>query len=339
MLASTRARRAFAAMAVIAAAAALAPLIDPAAVPAQPAGKVNRIGHLSGRSQAGTRALLEAFRAGLRDLGYVEGRHFVLDTRYAEGKVDRLPALAQELLQARPDVLLVATTPGTLAAKAATSTVPIVMVLVADPIGAGIVPSLARPGGNITGVTNIVAELAGKRLEILKELLPGASRIAVLVNPNSQNAPLQLRSAEDAARRLGVEIHPVLEVRSAADLERAFEGAVRAHAAAAIRMIDPLVFMLRQETAALAVRHRLPVIYPTREDVEAGGLVAYGANVPQQFRQAAGLVDRILRGAKPADLPIEQPTRFDLVFNLKAARALHLVVPPALLHRADHLIE
>lgn len=309
------------------------------AVEAQPAGRVYRVGHLSGSGEVASKPFVDAFREGMRALGYIEGQNLVLEERYAEGKVERLPLLAQELIHRNPDALLVSTTPGNLAAKAATSTIPIVMVLVADPVGAGIVPSLARPGGNITGVTNIVAELAGKRLELLKEIVPSASRIAVLVNPNSQNAPLQMRSAEAAARKLGVELRPVLEVRSAGDLEKAFELAVRARAAAAIRMIDPLVFILRKETAALAAKHRLPVIYPTREDVEAGGLVAYGTNVPEQYRQAATFVDKILRGAKPADLPVEQPTRFELVINLKTARALSLTIPPSLLVRADKLIE
>ena len=309
------------------------------AVEAQPTGKVYRVGHLSGSGEVASKSFIDAFREGMRALGYVEGQNWVLDERYAEGKVELLPSLAQELIHRNPDVLLVSTTPGNLAAKAATSTIPIVMVLVADPVGAGIVPSLARPGGNITGITNIVAELAGKRLELLKEIVPTASRIAVLVNPNSQNAPLQMRSAEAAARKLGVELRPVLEVRSAGDLEKAFEVAVRARAAAAIRMIDPLVFILRRETAALAAKHRLPVIYPTREDVEAGGLIAYGTNVPEQYRQAATFVHKILRGAKPADLPVEQPTKFELVINLKTARALSLTIPPSLLFRADKLIE
>jgi putative ABC transport system substrate-binding protein len=263
----------------------------------------------------------------------------MLDQRYAEGKVERLPALAQELIQRKPDVLLVATTPGNLAAKAATATIPIVMVLVADPIGAGIVQNLARPGGNITGITNVVAELAGKRLEILKEIIPTASRIAVMINPNSQNAPLQMQSAEAAARSLRVELRPVLEVRSPPDLETAFEAAVRAHAAAAIRMIDPLVFMLRKETAALAAKHRLPVIYPASEDVEAGGLIAYGTNIPEQFRQAATFVDKILRGRKPADLPVEQPIKFELVINLNAAKQIGLTIPPEVLARANKVIK
>ena len=306
---------------------------------AQQGGKVYRVGHLSGSGEAASKPLVDAFRERMRALGYVEAQNLVLDQRYAEGKVGRLPALAQELIQRNPDVLLVATTPGNLAAKAATPTVPIVMVLVADPIGAGIVPSLARPRGNITGVTNIVAELAGKRLEILKEIIPTASRIAVLINPNSQNAPLQMQSAEDGARLLGIELRPVLEVRSPPDLEKAFEAAARARAGAAIRMIDPLVFMLRKETAALAAKHRLPVIYPTSDDVEAGGLIAYGTNIPEQFRQAATFVDKILKGRKPADLPVEQPTKFELVINLKAAKQIGLTIPPNVLARADRVIK
>ena len=191
----------------------------------------------------------------------------------------------------------------------------------------------------MTGITNIIAELAGKRLELLKELVPTASRIAVLVNPDNPNATPQMRSAEAAARSLGLELHPVLAVRSAGDLEGAFETAVRARAHAALRMIDPLAIMLRKETAALAAQHRLPVIYAQREDVEAGGLVAYGTNLPEQYRQAATFVHKILRGAKPADLPVEQPTKFELVINLRTAKALGLTMPRSLLLRADELIE
>ena len=314
-------------------------LASPLAAMAQQVGKVYRIAHLSGSGQVVSKPFIDAFRQGMRAAGYVEGKSFVLDERYAEGDVQRLPPLARELVESKPDVLLVSTTPGNLAAKAATSTIPIVMVLVADPVGAGIVASLARPGGNITGITNIVAELAGKRLEILKEMIPSASRVAVLVNPDSQNAPLQMRSAEAAARSLGIELGPVVAVRSANDLETAFASAVRERSPAAIRMIDPLVFMLRNETAALAAKYRLPVIYPSSEDAEAGGLVAYGTNVPEQYRHAATLVDKILRGAKPGDLAVEQPTKFDLVINLKTAKALGLTIPQSLLLRADEVIQ
>jgi len=314
-------------------------LCAPPRVLAQPAGTVYRIAHLSGSGALASKPFVEAFRAGMRALGHVEPNGYVLEERYAEGKVERLATLVRELLDHKPDVLLVSTTPASLAAKAATASVPIVVVLVADPVGAGIVQSLARPGGNITGITNIVAELAGKRLELLKEMVPGATRFAVFVNPDSQNAPLQLRNAEAAAAKLGVELRPVLAIRKAEDLERAFEAAARARAGAAIRMIDPLVFMLRERTAALSIKLRLPVVYPAREDVEAGGLVAYGTNVPEQYRQAAGLVAKILKGAKPADLPVEQPTKFELVINLKTARALGITIPQSVLLRADEVIQ
>jgi putative ABC transport system substrate-binding protein len=306
---------------------------------AQVAEKAFRVGHLSGSGVVASKSYVDAFRDGMRVLGYVEARNFVLDERYAEGKIERLPALVQELIERKPDVLLVSTTPGNLAAKAATSTIPIVMVLVADPIGAGIVQSLVRPGGNITGITNIVAELGGKRLEILKALVPKASRVAVIVNPNDQNTPLQMRNAEEGANRLGIRIDPILKVRNIEELKGAFEEATRSHSAAAIRMIDPVMFILRKETAALAIKHRLPVIYPTQEDAEAGGLISYGANIPEQYRQAATLIHKIRQGAKPADLPVEQPTKFDLVINLKTAKALGLTIPQSLLVSADKVIE
>lgn len=307
----------------------------PIAADAQRSGKAFRVGHLSGSGEAANKSLIGAFREAMRARGYIEGQNFLLDERYADGKFDRLPTLARELIERNPDVLLVATTPGNLAAKAATQSIPIVFVLVADPVGAGIVPSLSRPGGNVTGITNIVAELGGKRLEILKEIVPKASRIAVMVNPNDQNTPLQMKHAEEGARRLGIKLDPILEVRSPEDLEKAFETAAKARVPAALRMIDPLVFMLRKQTAALSVKYQLPMIFPSREDVQDGGLIAYGANAPEQFRQAATVVDKILRGAKPGDLPVEQPTRFDLVINLTTAKALRLTIPPSLQARAE----
>jgi len=275
----------------------------------------------------------------MHELGYVEGRNLVLDTRFADGHFERLPSLVQELIRANPDVLLVAATPAGLAAKAATATIPIVFVAVADPVGDGLVTNLARPESNITGVTHIVAELTGKRLELLKEIVPTASRIAIFVNPDDPNAPRQIRNAEAAARTLKVQLHAVLNVRGPGDLERAFDAAVQSRAAAVLRMVDPTVGPLRVETAALAVRQRLPVMYAFREDVEAGGLVAYGASLSAQFRQVAPFVHKILRGAKPGDLPIEQPTKFELVINMKTAKALGLTIPASLLLRADQVIE
>jgi ABC-type uncharacterized transport system substrate-binding protein len=236
-------------------------------------------------------------------------------------------------------VLLVQSTPANLAAKAATGSVPIVMVGVADPVGAGLIPNLARPGGNITGITNIGAELAGKRLEILKELIPSLSKAAVMINPGDPNAHLQMASAEAAARNLSVRLDPVLEIRSANDLQGAFAAAASAGAGAALRMIDPLESALRRPTAALAIEHRLPIMFPFREAVELGGLVSYGANLLDQFRQAATLVHKIFNGAKPADLPVEQPSRFELVINLKTAKALGIEVPLFFQQRADEVIE
>jgi putative ABC transport system substrate-binding protein len=312
----------------------------PLAARAQQAAKMYRLGQLSASAAAGWIVpMLAAFMGGMRDLGYVEGRNLLIEHRYADGGFERLPALAQELLAWKPDVLLVSTTPGNLAAKAATSTVPIVMVAVADPIGVGLITSLERPGGNITGVTNIGAELAGKRIEILREIVPAASKIAVLINPDDQNAALQMNSARLVAEKLAVQLAPVLHIRSSADLKGAFEAAVRAGAGAAVRMIDPLAADLREQTVQLAAEHRLPIVYAFREDVLAGGLVSYGPSLPDQYRQAATFVHKIFHGAKPADLPVEQPTKFNLAINLRTANALGISVPPMLLARADEVIE
>jgi putative ABC transport system substrate-binding protein len=210
---------------------------------------------------------------------------------------------------------------------------------VADPVGAGLVPNLARPGGNVTGITHLVAELTGKRLELLKEIVPSAARIAVLVNPDDPNATVQIQNAEAAARALRVQLQPVLSVRGATDLERAFEAISRSGAAAALRMVDPTGGPLRARTLELAVRHRLPVMFSFREDVEAGGLVAYGASISAQYQQAATFVHKILRGARPGDLPIEQASKFEFILNLKTARALGLTIPPSVLARADQVIE
>jgi putative ABC transport system substrate-binding protein len=311
----------------------------PIAGRAQQPGKVYRLGQLSGGTKASRVALLSAFMGGLHDLGYVEGQNLVIEHRYAEGRFEVLPVLARELLAWNPDVLFVSTTPASLAAKAATSTVPIVMVSVADPLGVGLVPSLSRPGGNVTGVTNIGADLAGKRVEILKEIVPAVSRVAVLINPDDQNAMLQMQNARLAADKLGVRLEPVLHTRVDADLKDAFEAATRARAGAALRMVDPLATALREQTVALAAEYRLPVIYAFREDVVSGGLVSYGPSLPGQYRQAAMFVHKIFTGAKPADLPVEQPTKIELLINLKTAKALGLEIPPQLLARADEVIE
>jgi len=275
----------------------------------------------------------------MAELGYVEGGNLGYRARSAEGRFERLPELVNELLAANPDALLVATTPGGLAAKAATSTVPIVFVAVADPVGVGLVPNLVRPGGNLTGVTNIVAELTGKRLEILKTLVPAAFRVAVLLNPGDPVASIQLKAAEIAAGDLKIELRPIVHVRAVEDLDRAFAQAVGENADAAIRMVDPLSSALAKPTAEAAARYRLPVIYPFRENVVAGGLASYGTDLPSQFGQAAALMDKILRGTKPSDLPVEQPARFQFVINMKTARALGLTVASTLLASADEMIE
>jgi putative ABC transport system substrate-binding protein len=305
---------------------------------AQQSGRVVRVGHLSALAHSVNRAYVGAFLAAMRSLGYVEKQNLVFSERYAEGKVDRLPALARELVGSGCDVLLASTTPGNLAAKAATTTLPIVMVLIADPVGSGIVPNLQKPGGNITGVTNIIAELAGKRLELLREIVPNASRIAVFLNSNDPNVPLQMRYAEAAARNLKIDLEPVIEIRMPADLKGAFDTAAQAGVQGVLRMVDPLAFTLRQQTAALAVQYRLPVMHVLREAVEAGGLAAYGADVAEQYRRAASFVDKILKGARPGNLPVEQPTKFELVVNQKAAHAIGLTIPQSVLLRADAIV-
>jgi putative ABC transport system substrate-binding protein len=311
----------------------------PAILFAQPSGKQFRIGQITGGTAASRAPLHAAFRIGLRDHGYIEGQNLVVESRYAEGKFERLPGLVKELLAWRPDVIFVSTTPAALAAKAATTIVPIVFVGVADPLGVGLIASLSRPGSNITGITNIGAELAGKRIELLKELIPSATRIAVLINPNDQNAPLQMKSAKSVADQLRIQIDPVLEIRSGDDLKDAFEAAVRARVSAALRMIDPLTVALRQQTVRHAAEHRLPVMYPFRGDVSAGGLMSYGPNLLEQYRQAATFVHKILKGAKPSDIPVEQPVKFELAINVKTAKTLGLAVPATLLARADEVFE
>jgi putative ABC transport system substrate-binding protein len=306
---------------------------------AQQAEKVYRIGYLGGQSESVDEPFLAAFRQGMQRLGYADGRNLVLVTRFAKGQFDRFPPLAHELVRLNPDVLFVGTVVGTRAAKAATATVPIVFVQVGDPVGVGLITSLARPGGNITGITNIAAELSGKRLELLKEIVPSASRIAILVDPDAPIAAIQIRNAETAAKALGLQLKPVLTVRDVRTLEASLEAAVRSGASAALRMVDFAANTLRVETAKLAMKYRLPVMYAFREDVDVGGLVAYGPSVPGQYQQAAAFVHKILQGAKAGDLPVEQPTTFELVINLKTAKALGLTLPPSLLQRADQVIE
>jgi putative tryptophan/tyrosine transport system substrate-binding protein len=311
----------------------------PVGTVAQQAERVYRVGYLEGGSEAATSSLFAVFRQGLHELGYVEGRNLVFHTRFADGKLNRFPLLAQDLVHLKPDVVFVVTNAAARATKAATITIPVVFIGVGDPVRVGLVPSLARPGGNITGITNVAVELTGKRLELLKEVVPTASQIAVLMNPDAPIAASQLRDAQAAALRLGVHLHPVIAIRSAEDLEGAFETAVRSGAGAVLRMVDFTERTLRPETVKLAMKHRLPVMYPFRENVDVGGLISYGVSFSGQYKEAATYVDKILKGAKPGDLPVEQPTKFEMIVNLKTAKALNLTVPSTLLARADEVIE
>ncbi len=320
---------------------ALGILLAPLAAEAQQAGKVYRIGFLQSSPPAipGVASLLEAFRQGLREGGWVEGQNILIEYRFTEGRVERYPSLAAELVSLKVDLIVAASSLGAHAAKQATTTIPIVMVYVFDPVGLGVVASLARPGGNVTGVAFVAGpEIAGKYLELLKEAVPKVSRVAVLSNPDSPASPVLLRETEAAAQALAVKLQ-LLEVRSPNELEGAFAAMTRERAGALLVLPHPFTFYHAKRIADLAAKSRLPVMYPFRESVEAGGLMAYAANAPDMYRRAATFVDKILKGAKPADLPVEQPTKFELVINLKTAKALGLTIPRSVLIRADEVIE
>jgi putative tryptophan/tyrosine transport system substrate-binding protein len=314
-------------------------LAAPLAAGAQQAGKVYRIGVIVTAAPNETEHLIKALDEGLRELGYVEGRNIVLQGRFAEGKQERLPALAEELVRLNVDVIVTGSNPVVAAIKKTTATIPIVMAVSRDPVGAGFVASLARPGGNISGLSNDPGpEIHAKNLEILKEAVPGTSRVAYLWNPVPPGAEAYRKVVESAATRLGVRLQPT-QVRGRDDLERAFKDMVREHADAALVAQDPVLLSARSHVVLQAARYRLPTMYGNMEYVEVGGLMSYGPSIAHQFRRAASYVDRILKGAKPADLPIEQPTKFELVINLKTAKALGLTIPPSLLQRADQVIE
>jgi putative tryptophan/tyrosine transport system substrate-binding protein len=300
--------------------------------------KLFRVGFLTAYSNKADAPLFDSFRQGMRELGYEEGRNIAYQTRWAEGRLERLPSLAAELVALKLDVILAASTPAVLAAKKATQTIPIVLTSVGDPVGTGLVDSLARPGGNITGNTTIIGEMAGKRLELLKQLVPQLSRVAALGFPSDPIFAVQMRHVEAVARSLKVDVFPV-EIRAVSELDHAFETIVRQRADGVLRLGDPLVIPGRQRTSELARKHRLPTMANRVEEVEAGLLMSYGPNRAEQSRQAATFVDKILRGTKPADLPVEQPTKFELVINLKTAKALNLTIPQSLLLRADQVIE
>lgn len=312
-------------------------------MPAMPAlagdPRAAHIAYLTGGDLAARAPWLDAFRAGMASYGYREGRNLVLDLRGASGDFSRLPQLAEQLLRARPDVLVVSTTPGALAARGATSTVPIVFVAVGDPLAVGLVDNLARPGRNITGLTNSTIELTGKRLQVLKEALPHARRVALMVNTDDPNAGIQISSSAAAAAELGIELVKLRPIREIDDLRPAFEQALSLGAHAALRLVDPQAGVLRTETARLTLEFRLPVMYAFREDAEDGGMLSYGTSQAETYRRAASFVQRILAGARPGDLPVERPSAFELVANLRTARALGIELPADFLARADLVIE
>ena len=305
---------------------------------AQQPKKVPRIGFLTTLSPSTISDRIEAFRQGLRELGYVEGKNIVIEWRYAEEKLDRLPALVSELVGLKVDVIVTGGTAATRPAKQATVTIPIVMAFDDDPIGSGFAASLARPGGNITGLSTQASEISGKRLELLREIVPKLSRVAVLGTSTRPGNAQSLREVELAAGALGVKLQ-YLDVLSPEDIETAFRGASKGRAEAVLTLNSTVLISHRRQVADLAVKSRLPAIYYAPEFVEDGGLVTYGASITDLFRRAASYVDKILKGAKPADLPVEQPKKFEFIVNLKAAKQIDLTIPPNVLARADRVIK
>ena len=308
------------------------------AVPAQQPAKSRRIGILETVSPSLNASNLEALRRGLRELGYVENQNYVLEYRSADGEGARFPALADELVRLGVDLIVTRGTPAARAAKGATETIPIVMAAIGEPLGMGVVASLARPGGNVTGLSAFVTELAGKRVELLKELRPENSVAAFFHNMGNPVVPQQWEETTKAAQKLGIEV-VLLDVRTRDDIPAAFDMAKARHVDTLLVGIDALIQEHGRLIADLAAQHRLAAIYPSREFVDAGGLMAYGVSYPDLYLRSATFIDRIFHGAKAGDLPVEQPTKLELVINLKAASALGLDVPPALLSRADQVIE
>jgi putative tryptophan/tyrosine transport system substrate-binding protein len=305
---------------------------------AQQPTKISRIGYLAATSAASDLPRFEAFRQGLRALGHVEGLNIAIESRYTEGKFDQLPELAAELVGLKVDILVAVTTNAALAAKNATRTIPIFFFGVTDPVAAGLVDSLARPGGNITGLTNVASVLSGKRLELLKETIPKLSRVAVLWDPKSPGSTPQWNESQLAARELGLQVHS-MAVSSADKYEGAFKEAIQARCAALAVTANPLVNSNQKQVVDLASKNRLPAIYGRADFVDIGGLMSYSPIFTAQGQVAARFVDKILKGTKPADLPVEQPTKFELVINLKTAKALGLVIPPVVMMRAEKVIK
>jgi len=305
---------------------------------AQQLKKVPRIGYVDAGSPTSTGHRAKAFIQGLHDLGYVERENIVIEYRWAEGKLERLPVLVEELVRLRVDVIVSSATPAIRFAKEQTSTIPIVMAGVTDPVGVGFATSLARPGGNITGLTHLSPELTGKRLELLKEVVPSLLRVGVLWNPNQPGQSAAFKDAQAAAQALKLTLIS-MEARNREEIERVLSAIAKEQPQALFELPDPLFFFNRQLIPEFAVKHKLPAMYSFREYVDAGGLISYGTSFPGLFYRAATYVDKILKGAKPADLPVEQPTKFELVINLKAAKQIGLTIPPSVLARADRVIK
>ena len=305
---------------------------------AQQPAKIPRIGFLSGQSLSTISTRTEAFRQGLRELGYVEGKNIVIEWRFAEGKLDRLPTLAAELVRLKVDVIVTSGLGSTRPANEASNTIPIVMTQDPDPVGNGFVASLARPGRNITGLSTLSPELSGKRLELLKEIIPKLSRVAVLGTSTNASTAQMLRETELAAGALGVKLQ-YLDVRSPKDIEAAFRAASKERAEALLLLGGPVIASQRTQIKDLVVKSRFPAIYESGLEVEAGGLMSYGVSRTDLARRAATYVDKILKGAKPADLPVEQPIKFELIINLKAAKQIGLTIPPNMLVRANQVIK
>ena len=308
------------------------------AVEAQQLAKMPRIGFLNALFPTTNPARIEALRQGLRDIGYVEGKNIVIEYRYAERKFDRLPALAAALVRLKVDVIVTSASQETRAAKEATSTIPIIMTNDPDPVGTGFVASLARPGGNITGLSTLSPELSGKRLELLKEIIPKLTRVAVLGNSTSPGNADTLKELELAAQELKVKLQ-YLDVLSVNDIETSFRAAGKERADAVLVLSSSLFTSQRRQIIDLAVKSRFPASYARPEFVQSGGLMTYGPNINDLFRRAATYVDKILKGAKPADLPVEQPIKFEFIINLKAAKQIGLIIPPNVLARADRVIK
>jgi putative ABC transport system substrate-binding protein len=305
---------------------------------AQQPRKIPRIGYLITSSPSAIAPRMDAFQQGLRELGYVEGKNIVIERRHAEGKLDRLPELAAELVRLNVDVLVTSGPTATRPAKGATSTIPIVMTFDDDPVGSGFVASLARPGGNITGLSTLAPEISGKQLELLKEIVPRLSRVAVFGTSTRQGTAQALKELELAAGAFAVKLQ-YLDIEDPKDTETAFRAASKGRADALLVLQSPVFNSQRAQIADLAQKSRLPAAYPRREFVEDGGLMSYGASISDLDRRAATYVDKILKGAKPADLPVEQPIKFEFVINLKAAKQIGLTVPPNVLARADRVIK